>query len=57
LRACGKIVVMALGAGKAEALHRVHRGPFEPQSVPSQVLKNCADRVVWLVDEAAAVKL
>lgn len=57
LRACGKIVVMALGAGKAEALHRVHRGPDDVLNVPSQVLKGCAERVVWLVDEAAAARL
>jgi 6-phosphogluconolactonase len=57
LRACGQIVVMALGAGKAEALHRVHRGPRDPLQVPSQVLGECASRVVWLVDEAAAARL
>lgn len=57
LRACGLIVVMALGAGKAEALHRVHRGPYNPIDVPSQLLKSCADRVVWLVDAPAAAKL
>jgi 6-phosphogluconolactonase len=57
LRACGRVVVMALGAGKAEALHRVHRGPSDVLQVPSQVLKTCADRVVWLVDEAAAARL
>lgn len=57
LRSCGLIVVMALGAGKAEALHRVHRGPDDVLNVPSQILKTCADRVVWLVDEPAAAKL
>ena len=57
LRACGQIVVMALGAGKADALHRVHRGPADLQNVPSQLLKTCADRVVWMVDEAAAAKI
>jgi 6-phosphogluconolactonase len=57
LRACGQIVVMALGAGKADALHRVHRGPLDVENVPSQLLKTCADRVVWMVDEAAAAKL
>lgn len=57
LAQCGLIVVMTLGAGKAEALHRVMRGPYDPLNVPSQILKNCADRVVWLVDEAAAAKL
>lgn len=57
LRACGLVVVMALGAGKAEALQRVLRGPSDPLNVPSQILKNCADRVVWLVDDAAAARL
>jgi len=57
LRQCGLIVVMTLGAGKADALHRVMRGPYDPVNVPSQILKTCADRVVWLVDEAAAAKL
>lgn len=57
LRACGLVVVMALGAGKADALHRVMRGPEDPLNVPSQVLKSCAARVVWLVDEAAAARL
>lgn len=57
LRRCGLIVVMTLGAGKADALHRVFRGPHDPVNVPSQILKTCADRVVWLVDEAAAARL
>ena len=57
LRQCGLIVVMTLGAGKAEALHRVMRGPYDPNNVPSQILKSWADRVVWLVDEAAAARL
>jgi 6-phosphogluconolactonase len=57
LKACGLIVVMALGAGKADALHRVHRGPLNPLEVPSQLLKACADRVVWLVDAPAAARL
>ena len=57
LRACGQIIVMALGAGKSAALHRVHRGPADVLNVPSQILKSCADRVVWLIDEPAAAQL
>jgi 6-phosphogluconolactonase len=57
LRACGLIVVMTLGAGKAEALKRVIRGPFDPMQAPAQILSTCSDRVVWLVDEAAAARL
>lgn len=57
LRACGLIVVMALGAGKAEALRRVLHDPFDPSKAPSQILQMCSDRVVWLVDEAAASRI
>jgi 6-phosphogluconolactonase len=56
LRACGLIVIMVLGAGKAAALHRVLAGPFAPAAAPAQILKGCSQNVVWLVDEAAAVK-
>lgn len=57
LAACGRIVVMALGAGKAEALRRVLLDPSDIEAVPAQLLERCADRVVWLVDEAAAACL
>jgi 6-phosphogluconolactonase len=57
LAACGLIVVTTLGAGKAEALARIMKGPYDPLNTPSQLLKASADRVVWLVDEAAAGKL
>ncbi len=57
LNACGRIVVMAFGAAKAEALHRVFTGPHDPQACPAQLLKQCAERVTWLVDPAAAAKL
>lgn len=53
LRACGTVVVMALGAAKAPALRRVLHGPYDPSSAPAQILKTCAARVKWLVDESA----
>lgn len=54
LRACGLVVVMTLGSAKAPAFARVMSGPYDPVSTPAQSLKECADRVVWLVDSAAA---
>jgi len=57
LRACGQIVVMALGAAKAPALARVFSGPDDVEGTPSQILKTCAARVLWLVDPAAAAQL
>ncbi|PTY03179.1 6-phosphogluconolactonase [Opitutaceae bacterium EW11] len=57
LFACGKIVLMTLGAGKRQALQRVFQGADDPVNTPSQILRTCADRVVWLVDNAAAASL
>jgi 6-phosphogluconolactonase len=57
LRACGQIVVMALGAAKAPALARVLRGPDDLPNTPAQVLRACAPRVLWLVDEVAAAQV
>ena len=57
LEKCGKVVLMTLGAGKADALKAVLQGDFDPLNKPSQSLKAVADRAVWLVDEAAAAKL
>ncbi len=57
LRACGLIVVMTLGAGKAPALKRVLQGDDALLDAPSKILKTCADKVVWLVDPAAASEL
>lgn len=54
LSACGLIVVMTLGAGKKQALQRVFRGERDPLHAPAQLLGECAERVVWLVDTAAA---
>ncbi len=57
LRACGRIVVMATGAAKAEAVRRIFRGEKSVAAVPAKVLATCAGRVVWLLDDAAAAGL
>ncbi len=54
LRACDLIIIKTLGAAKAPALKRIFSGPYDPLKAPAQILKTCADRVVWLVDQAAA---
>lgn len=56
LRACGLIVVMALGAGKADILHRILAGPLDVAQLPAQGLRECSASVVWLIDEAAAAR-
>lgn len=57
LQACGLVVVMALGAGKAAALKRVLEGDDALLDTPAKILRTCADKTVWLVDEAAAAEL
>ncbi len=54
LGACGLIVVMALGAAKAPMLKRVLTGVYDPSKTPIQILRNWHNRLVWLVDKAAA---
>lgn len=53
----GLVVVMALGVGKAAALKRVFEGDEALLDVPAKILKTCAEKTVWLVDEAAASEL
>lgn len=57
LRTCGRIVVMATGAAKAETVRRIFRGDEAIGAVPAKVLSACAARVVWLIDSAAAAGL
>lgn len=57
LAQCGRVVLMTLGAGKADALKAVLQGDYDPLSKPSQILRTVADRSYWLVDTAAAAKL
>jgi 6-phosphogluconolactonase len=57
LARCARIVVVANGSNKAAVLTAILRGPYEPKKLPSQILRACASRVTWLVDEAAAASL
>jgi 6-phosphogluconolactonase len=55
LSAAGEVVVMLAGAGKAEALARALQG--EEGAVPIQLVKPPAERMIWIVDRAAASRL
>lgn len=55
LRACGKIAVLVTGEAKAERLKAVMEG--KQGQYPVQILANCANKVEWLVDAAAAKAL
>jgi len=53
LRACGSIVVMAMGASKRDALARVLAGEGSRDETPARILREISDRVTWLVDKPA----
>lgn len=54
LARCGKIVVLAFGANKAEALKAVVESGSNAKKYPAQVLRQLQGKTTWLVDAAAA---
>jgi 6-phosphogluconolactonase len=50
LETAGSIIMLAVGAGKAEAVARALEGPWDPFETPSQL----ARRGTWFLDPAAA---
>jgi 6-phosphogluconolactonase len=57
INAARRVVFLAAGGGKAEVLHRVLQGPFEPIVLPAQVIRPHERPALWLIDKAAAAKL
>lgn len=45
------------GAGKADPLARVLRGPYDPETLPSQLIQPRNGRLLFLLDRAAAAQL
>jgi 6-phosphogluconolactonase len=48
-----EIIFMVAGKSKAPALKSVLEGPYEPEQLPSQLLRPVNGKVLWLVDEEA----
>jgi 6-phosphogluconolactonase len=58
LRTARHIVFLSSGAGKAEIVHRVLKGPYDPTLLPAQtLLRNDKLPQTLVVDAAAAAKL
>jgi 6-phosphogluconolactonase len=49
------ILVVSLGAGKADVLHDILRGPLEPRRLPAQLARRAG--ATWILDQAAAARL
>jgi len=57
INAAGEVVFLVSGREKAATLGRVLDGPYQPDSLPAQVVAPRNGRVRWLVDAAAAADL
>ena len=51
------VVFLVQGADKADALHAVLEGPYDPERLPAQMIRPRQGRLRWLVDPAAAARL
>lgn len=57
INAARQVAFLVSGANKAEMLHRVLEGPYQPMVLPSQIIKPTHGQLHWLVDTPAAAKL
>lgn len=57
INAARRVAFLVSGAGKAEVLRRVLRGPSAPDELPSQLIRPDAGELTWWVDAAAAGRL
>jgi 6-phosphogluconolactonase len=51
------VVITTGGSAKADALHAVLDGPYDPNKYPVQLVAPTDGELHWLIDEAAAAKL
>ncbi len=51
------IAFLVSGGDKANVLHEVLDGPYQPEHLPAQLIRAASGEVLWLVDKAAAASL
>jgi 6-phosphogluconolactonase len=51
------LLFLIQGADKADVLHRVFEGDYDPDTLPSQLIRPANGKITLLLDEAAAAKL
>src|ERR1700759_2594245 len=52
-----EVAFLIEGAGKAQVLHDVFLGPYQPETHPSQLIRPASGKLLLLLDAAAAAKL
>jgi len=51
------VVFLVSGQGKADILHQILEGAYQPDLLPAQLIRPTGGRLIWLVDQAAASRL
>lgn len=54
INAAKNVLFIVSGAEKAERLHSVLEGPFQPAVLPAQIIRPARGRLLWLLDKAVA---
>lgn len=57
LNAARHVLFMVTGTEKADAIHAVIEGPYNPDEYPAQIVRPTNGEVTWMLDSAAAEKL
>jgi 6-phosphogluconolactonase len=57
INAARNVVFLVSGAAKSGVLQQVLEGEFQPDLLPSQIVRPFEGTLTWLVDEAAASSL
>jgi len=57
LNAARNVLFLVTGSDKADALHAMLEGPYNPDEYPAQIVRPPNGEVTWMVDTAAATKL
>jgi 6-phosphogluconolactonase len=52
-----EVAFLIEGEGKAQVVHDVFLGPYQPDTHPSQLIRPASGRLTLLLDRAAAAKL
>lgn len=57
INAARRVAFLVEGAGKAQMLWNVLKGPYQPDVLPSQLIQPTRGELHWLADAAAAAKV
>ena len=57
INAARQVAFLVSGAGKAEVVHRVLAGPYQPVVLPAQAIRPHSGELRWLLDAPAAARL